>query len=64
MSIFSDFIRHGEGIRDLPYPIYNDYEDYNRSFERRLYDTMEVIADAKIRDYMRHNFVFVDVSKN
>ena len=49
---------------NLPYPVYNEYEDRSRRLERRLYETMEYIAEAKVREYMERNFVFVDVSKN
>ena len=52
----------------LPYPVYNEYEDRSRMLERRLerslYETMEYIAEAKVREYMERNFVFVDASKN
>ena len=49
---------------NLPYPVYNEYEDRSRRLERRLYETTEYIAEAKVREYMERNFVFVDVSKN
>ena len=61
MSLFSDFFGYME---NLPYPVYNEYEDRSRRLERRLYETMEYIAEAKVREYMERNFVFVDVSKN
>ena len=61
MSLFSNFYEY---MGTLPYPVYNEYEDRSRRLERRLYETMEYIAEAKVREYMEHNFVFVDVSKN
>ena len=61
MSLFSNFYEY---MGTLPYPVYNEYEDRSRRLERRLYETMEYIAEAKVREYMERNFVFVDVSKN
>ena len=61
MSLFSNFYEY---TGTLPYPVYNEYEDRSRGLERRLYETMEYIAEAKVREYMERNFVFVDVSKN
>ena len=61
MSLFSNFYEY---MGTLPYPVYNEYEDHSRRLERRLYETMEYIAEAKVREYMERNFVFVDVSKN
>ena len=61
MSLFSNFYEYRG---NLPYPVYNEYEDRSRRLERRLYETMEYIAEAKVREYMERNFVFVDVSKN
>ena len=65
MSLFSNFYEY---TGTLPYPVYNEYEDRSRRLERRLerrlYETMEYIAEAKVREYMERNFVFVDVSKN
>lgn len=61
MSLFSDLYEY---MGNLPYPVYNEYEDRSRRLERRLYETMEYIAEAKVREYMERNFVFVDVSKN
>lgn len=65
MSLFSDLYEYRG---NLPYPVYNEYEDRSRMLERRLerrlYETMEYIAEAKVREYMERNFVFVDVSKN
>ena len=61
MSLFSDLYEY---MGNLPYPVYNEYEDRSRMLERRLYETMEYIAEAKVREYMERNFVFVDVSKN
>ena len=61
MSLFSNFYEY---MGTLPYPVYNEYEDRSRMLERRLYETMEYIAEAKVREYMERNFVFVDVSKN
>ena len=65
MSLFSDLYEYRG---NLPYPVYNEYEDRSRMLERmlerRLYETTEYIAEAKVREYMERNFVFVDVSKN
>ena len=61
MSLFSDLYEY---MGNLPYPVYNEYEDRSRRLKRRLYETMEYIAEAKVREYMERNFVFVDVSKN
>ena len=61
MSLFSDLYEY---MGNLPYPVYNEYEDRSRRLERRLYETMEYIAEAKVREYMERNCVFVDVSKN
>ena len=53
---------------NLPYPVYNEYEDRSRMLERVRergpYETPEYIAEAKVREYRERDVVFVDVSKN